>query len=302
MLDIAWGRIVALMYVVVATVGRASLTRRTIDLLERQTRRPDRVIVVSVSPQDVEGVAESPVQPEIVFAGRGLCRQRNAALDMIGDAAAFVTFFDDDFVPAPDYLEMVERVFESDPAIVGITGDLLADGINSSGLSVEAALAIVAARATSPDPHADPVLRDRQALYGCNMAIRLGAATGLRFDEALPLYGWQEDIDFTTQIGRRGRLVSSASITGVHMGVKSGRTPGKKLGYSQIANIVYLKRKGTMQPRLGERLMTANVIANLVRSLWPEAHVDRRGRLWGNVLAFADLTRGKLDPRKIERM
>ena len=28
-----------------------------------------------------------------------------------------------------------------------------------------------------------------------------------RFDEALPLYGWQEDIDFTTQIGRRGRLV-----------------------------------------------------------------------------------------------
>ena len=56
----------------------AATDGRTIDLLERQTRRPDRVIVVSVSPQDVEGVAESPVQPEIVFAGRGLCRQQQS--------------------------------------------------------------------------------------------------------------------------------------------------------------------------------------------------------------------------------
>lgn len=298
MLDIVRGHDLALMYVVVATVGRASLTRRTIDLLALQTRQPDRVIVVSVSPQDVEGVADSPVRPDIVFAGRGLCRQRNKALDMIGDDAAYAVFFDDDFVPAPDYLEQVERAFERDPALVGITGDLLADGINNRGYSVDDALAIIADRPAEPDP----CVRPRQALYGCNMAIRISAAQGLRFDEALPLYGWQEDIDFTTQIGRRGSLMSTALVTGVHLGAKSGRTPGKKLGYSQIANIIYLKRKGTMQPRLGERLMTANVIANLVRSFWPEPHVDRRGRLWGNVLAFADFTRGRLDPGKIERM
>ena len=298
MLDIVRGHDLALMYVVVATVGRASLTRRTIDLLALQTRQPDRVIVVSVSPQDVEGVADSPVRPDIVFAGRGLCRQRNKALDMIGDDAAYAVFFDDDFVPAPDYLEQVERAFERDPALVGITGDLLADGINNRGYSVDDALAIIADRPAEPDSR----VRPRQALYGCNMAIRISAAKGLRFDEALPLYGWQEDIDFTTQIGRRGKLMSTALVTGVHLGAKSGRTPGKKLGYSQIANIIYLKRKGTMQPRLGERLMTANVIANLVRSFWPEPHVDRRGRLWGNVLAFADFTRGRLDPGKIERM
>lgn len=298
MLDFVRGHNLALMYVVVATVGRAPLTRSTIDLLARQTRRPDRVIVVSVSPQDVEGVADSPVRPDIVFAGRGLCRQRNRALDMIGDDAAYAVFFDDDFVPAPDYLDQVERAFERDPTLVGITGDLLADGINNRGYSVDDALAIIAARPAHPDPR----LRARQALYGCNMAIRISAVQGLRFDEALPLYGWQEDIDFTTQLGRRGGLMSTALVTGVHLGAKSGRTPGKKLGYSQIANIIYLKRKGTMQPRLGERLMTANVIANLVRSVWPEPHVDRRGRLWGNVLAFADLTRGRLDPGKIERM
>lgn len=292
------GHGVAVIYVVVASVGRAQLTRETIDLLARQTRQPDHVIVVSVSAKDVEGVADSAVEPEVIFTGRGLCRQRNAALDLISDRADIVTFFDDDFVAAPDYLEQVERLFASDPNIVGITGDLLADGINNSGYSVKQALAIVEARPVD----FEPALRKRLALYGCNMSIRLSAATDLRFDEALPLYGWQEDIDFTYQVGQRGRLVSTHAVTGVHMGVKGGRTSGKKVGYSQIANVIYLKRKGTMQPGLGERLMFANLTSNLVRSLWSEPHVDRRGRLWGNALAIADLFRGRLDPRKIERM
>lgn len=285
-------------YVVVATVGRAALTRRTVDLLAGQTRRPDGVIVVSVSPADVEGVAASIVQPEIAFAERGLCRQRNKALDMLRGRADYITFFDDDFVPATDHLEQVERLFEENADIVGVTGGLLADGINNGGYSLEQAQAIIDA---APAAEAAPLLF-RHSLYGCNMSIRMSAAEGLRFDEALPLYGWQEDIDFTVQLGRRGQLVSTPAVTGVHMGTKGGRTSGRKLGYSQVANIVYLKRKGTMPPGLGERLMTANLLSNLARSVRPEPHVDRRGRLWGNILALVDLARGTLDPRKIERM
>jgi hypothetical protein len=128
------------------------------------------------------------------------------------------------------------------------------------------------------------------------------AAAGLSFDEALPLYGWQEDIDFTYQLGRRGRLISTGLVTGVHLGTKGGRSSGRRIGYSQVANIVYLWRKGTMEPGLGEKLMRQNLLSNLARSVWPEPHIDRRGRLIGNMLALRDWATGRIDPRRIETM
>ncbi len=131
------------------------------------------------------------------------------------------------------------------------------------------------------------------------MAINLGKAEGLRFDERLPLYGWQEDIDFTVQLSRRGMLQSTPALTGIHMGVRGARQPGRKLGYSQVANIVYLSRKGTMQPGLGRRLLFQNLCANLVRSAWPEHGIDRRGRLFGNAMAIADWARGRIDPERV---
>jgi hypothetical protein len=59
----------------------------------------------------------------------------------------------------------------------------------------------------------DPAI-PREALYGCNMALRMADVGDLRFDEALPLYGWQEDIDFTMRLARRGRLVSTGLVSG----------------------------------------------------------------------------------------
>jgi hypothetical protein len=38
---------------------------------------------------------------------------------------------------------------------------------------------------------------------------------------------------------------------------------------------------------------------NLVRSLAPEPWVDRRGRLRGNLLALADLMRGRMHPMRV---
>lgn len=287
------------LFVIVATVGRADLTARTIALLDQQTRRPDGIIVVGVTPGDVTGIGDGTGTPcEVAFGERGLPRQRNRGLDLVAGKADVVTFFDDDFIPAPDYLAQVEQIFATQPGVAGITGELIADGINEAGYSIEEANALIAARATSQDP----AFRPRRALYGCNMSIRMTAAQGLRFDERLPLYGWLEDIDFTVQLARRGRLVSTGRTTGVHLGTKGGRTSGRRLGYSQIANVVYLSRKGTMQAGLGRRLLMQNLFSNLIRSIRPEPHIDRRGRLWGNTLAIADLARGHIDPRRIETL
>lgn len=282
-------------FVVIATVGRAELVCRTVDMLAEQSRAADGVVVATVTPRDVAGVEQAWGKPEVLFSEKGLCRQRNRALAALHGRADIVIFFDDDFIPAPDYIANVEALFRVNPQIVGITGELLADGVLQGGFSIEEARTIIANRPV----RFPPAIVERRELYGCNMAIRLVAADGLYFDENLPLYGWQEDVDFTNRLGRRGRMIASSSVTGVHLGVSGGRTSGKRLGYSQVANIVYLKRKGTMRADFGNRLMTKNVLANALRSVKPEPLIDRRGRLLGNALAMIDCLRGKVDPRKI---
>lgn len=282
-------------FVVIATVGRAGLVRRTVDMLADQTRPADGVVIASVTPQDVAGAEQARGSPEILFSEKGLCRQRNRALAALEGRADVIVFLDDDFIPAPDYIAHVEALFAADPGLVGLTGDLLADGVQSGGFTVEQALQIIARR---PERF-PPVMTARHELYGCNMAIRTEAARGLRFDENLPLYGWQEDVDFTNRLGRRGRMIASSSVTGVHLGFSGGRTSGKRLGYSQVANIVYLKRKGTMRPGFANRLVTKNLFVNALRSVKPEPAIDRRGRLAGNLLAMMDCLRGRVDPRRI---
>jgi len=122
---------------------------------------------------------------------------------------------------------------------------------------------------------------------------------GVLFDENLPLYGWQEDIDFSRQLAPFGRIVDANVLRGVHLGTKGGRTSGVRFGYSQIANPVYLIRKGTMSVGFAAALMWRNVVANAGRSFRPEPWIDRRGRLWGNWLALWDLVTRRMSPRRI---
>jgi glycosyltransferase involved in cell wall biosynthesis len=285
-------------HAVFATVGRAGLLARTVDRLADQTRPADEILISATCAADVAGIEAVRPPCHIVLGDKGLCKQRNVALGLLRGHSDIVVFFDDDFVPHREYLAEVERLFALNPDLVGITGDLLDDGIHGDEIQFDDAVERLDALQLPDDEHLSP----RQALYGCNMAIRLTAAEGLQFDENMPLYGWQEDIDFTYQLGRNGRMVSSSRTSGIHLGTRSARSPGKRLGYSQVANLVYLWGKGTMQPGLGQRLLWQNLIANALRSVRPEPHIDRRGRLWGNVLALADLVRGRIDPRRVENL
>lgn len=285
-------------HVAIATLGRPDLLRRTVDQIAMQTREVDGVIIVAPSEADVGSVRESPLRPEVAISAKGLCRQRNRALDLLAGRSDVVLFLDDDFIMASGYVAAVEALFAGDPAIAGVTGHLVADGVRHGGYTIEQALQLIDDRAHL----LDPVIENREALYGCNMALRMAQVQDMRFDEALPLYGWQEDVDFTYRLARCGRLVSTGLVTGVHLGVRGGRTSGTRLGYSQVANIVYLRRKGTMPRWLGRRLLWRNIAANAARALFPEPHIDRAGRLSGNMRAFGDLLLGRLDPRRVERM
>jgi glycosyltransferase involved in cell wall biosynthesis len=286
--------------VIVPTVGRKETVARTLRHLERQTRPPNEVIVSAPDPSHVEPFSATRFPVSCAFGKKGLCAQRNQALEGALDRFDIVTFFDDDFLPATTYLERLLDAFAAHPNWAVIHGNVVVDGVGGPGLSFEEGLR--ALERAEAEPAGTPVATDHPGAYGCNMSMRTAHIGALRFDERLVLYGWQEDIDFTNQLGRYGRIVSLSSLVGVHLGIKGGRLSGVRQGYSQIVNPVYLLRKGTMPTGFALDLMARNVAANFARSLWPEPYVDRRGRLKGNLLAAFHLMRGRIEPEHVLKL
>jgi glycosyltransferase involved in cell wall biosynthesis len=283
----------------IVTLGRREILAKMIDILADQTRLPDRLVICSVTPDDVDllSLERFPTSVLLVHAPKGASSQRNRILTAVKDADVIV-YFDDDFFPDKSYLANLEIMFLAHLDVVAATGFVLADGAIGPGLSLEQGLEIVRNGMSLP---ADEQVADCYGTYGCNMAFRMAPIVNNRilFDENLPLYAWQEDIDFSRQIAPFGRIVKYDVLRGVHLGMKLGRTSGVRFGYSQIANPVYLVRKGTMSWRHAKRLMWRNVAANLLRSFRPEPWVDRRGRLKGNLLALIDLTLRRSSPHRI---
>lgn len=288
--------------IAIATAGRVEMLSRTLRQIEHQTLLPDEVLVCPARDGDCDRAMLSRLRypaREVRSEAVGLCAQRNALLRQLGECDV-VVFLDDDFYPSPNYLERVSLLFSARPDVVGATGWVIADGSINAGVHHETAIRLLEEERVSGRDRGLH-LQTAYALYGCNMAMRVRAIqdAGLSFDEALPLYGWLEDIDFSRQLSAQGRLVQSRSLRGVHLAEKRGRSRGVPLGYSQIANPLYMLRKGTLNARVAARQVSRNVAANVWRSLRPEPWVDRRGRLHGNVLAAAHLLFGRLDPRNV---
>ncbi len=51
--------------------------------------------------------------------------------------------------------------------------------------------------------------------------------------------------------------------------------------------------KGTMRPAQAAQAVTKPLFKNVVRAAFPEPYIDRRGRLWGNLLGLASLLSGR---------
>ncbi|MFM1814588.1 MAG: hypothetical protein RLZ98_1283 [Pseudomonadota bacterium] len=287
--------------VAISTVGRPAILLDTLQRIAAQTRQPDEIVICAPAVDDVEGTKSAYPHVRIIIGPRGLPHQRNAIIRELGDQDN-VVFFDDDFVPAARYLEAFEKLLQRNPNVVMATGKVLADGIGGKGLDFVEADRIVA-QANQPDDDC-PALEDVPNGYGCNMGFRVGVAkrNGLAFDENLPLYAWLEDVDFGQQLARHGRVVRCDGLQGVHLGIKSGRQSGVRLGYSQIANPIYLIGKGTCGWKRGVYMMSRNFAANVLRSFSPEPWIDRRGRLSGNLMAMRDLLIGRIAPNRVQNL
>jgi hypothetical protein len=284
--------------IAIASISRPDEIGQLLLQLEHQTLQPAQIILSLERRTDAP--AELRAGAEIILGSKGLTVQRNRALKAVRQDCDVVVFFDDDYLPCDDALAGISQIFSSNNDIAGATGLVLQDGITYGGLSYETALDRIAAYRANPASGA-LTQRNIDELYGCNMAFRMSAVKDLQFDEKLPLYAWQEDVDFAGQLLAKGRIVKTNAFCGVHRGVTRGRSPGLALGFSQIVNPIYLAKKGTMRPAKALKLMAKNFLANHVKAVRPEAFIDRAGRMRGNWIGLLHLLSGKSDPGAIPR-
>jgi GT2 family glycosyltransferase len=280
----------------IATRGRAAILAGVLRDLARQTRKADRILVCHVSADDIAG-CEVIAGVEFMTAPAGLPRQRNRILDEARDSDV-VLFLDDDFLCNSAFLAVLESCFENHPDMVVATGTVIADGANAPGYDLAEGAALLAA-----DPGASDDMAVTEAFngYGCNMAVRMSTvrAHGIRVDERLPLYAWYEDIDVTRRLGAHGKILRLAGARGVHLGSKSGRVPGRRLGYSQVVNPIYLAMKGSFPWSHAIPSAARHCLKNLLRAPFPEPWADRWGRFRGNMIGLWDLLRGRVTPERI---
>jgi GT2 family glycosyltransferase len=282
----------------VCSAHRPDVLSQTIESLMRGQSLQPREIIVSVFnrahvPEKIR--ADSAVRV-VVSSRQALSAQRNAAVKVV--RTPYTLFLDDDVEIAPNYIESMESLLDEGEDVVVATGFVVVDGVRSdAGVDRKSARAAVL-----------NYVREREdcnceEAYGCNLFVRTRMFDQVLFDENLPLYGWLEDLDFSTNCLRYGRIIRNAGTCVAHLGTPTGRMSGLKFGYSQVVNPFYLWCKNG-KPKLTNVVFAhwlVPVARNLRRTLM-RAHgtrSDRTGRLKGNMIGFCHLLAGRVDPSYI---
>jgi glycosyltransferase involved in cell wall biosynthesis len=283
--------------VVVCSASRPDVLSETIESLLAQSLRPHEIIVSVFNLAHVPAKIRADSAIRVVVSNRqALSAQRNAAVKEV--RTPYTLFLDDDIEIAPNFIESMESLLDQVEDAVVATGFVVVDGVRGdTGVDRTSARAAVLNYVRE---HED---RDCKKGYGCNLFVRTRVFDQVLFDENLPLYGWLEDLDFSTNCLRYGRIISNAGTCVAHLGTPIGRISGLKFGYSQIVNPFYLWRKnGT--PRLTNVVFAhwlVPVARNLFRTLMRihGLRSDRTGRFKGNMTGFRHLLAGKVDPSYI---
>ena len=273
--------------VAVASLGRPQNLRALLESLSKQTQLPRQVVLSVERPEDCPDLSGLNFEVEAVYGPRGLCQQRNRALDRLVPDVDVVVFYDDDFVPSRRSLQGVATAFAQFADTHAMTGLVLEDGILGPGIPPTEAKRIVEAWDAQEHAAQPKIMEERLGCYGCNMAFRVAAIADQRFDEQLTHYGWLEDLDFAARMP--GTCIQTDAFVGVHCGEKVGREKnGRPLGHAQMVNPIYLWRKGSIPLYFAVDQMARNFLKNHARAFFPEPWVDRKGRTIGNWIGLRD--------------
>jgi GT2 family glycosyltransferase len=288
--------------VVIVSKGRPSILAETLQSLARQTMKPERIVLVVPSAEDLpEHFWNDNVQT--VVGPLGASVQRNEGIAVIPLSVRYVAFFDDDMELREDYLASAVAFLEANATVVGLSGHVLGNG----NVTREEGRARIDAYQPKRDFQAKFQSEGSgHTLHGCNMVIRRGVLEYEKFDEELPLYSYNEDYDLSLRLEEYGRIGRFIGCISVHLETPSGRVREDMRGYSLVANNYYfLKHKSTHLPaplawvRFWIVCVARPLLICLAHLAKGDTSQDFRARLKGILIAVKDIFTGKSHPGRI---
>jgi GT2 family glycosyltransferase len=246
----------AIKTVIIATAGRSNEPLRLLRALSAQTMLPDEVVIVPgddiASQLDISVIHNLDIVI-LPLGESGLPKQRNRGCEFAPQTDIFF-FFDDDFIPEPEYISQMMQEFDEHPEVVAAGGQTT--GITPPRLWARVIQRFFGLTRLAKRSYLQrtgfPALaygrngRQKATVFsGSNFAVRYSVWSELRFDERLAGYAWMEDDDFSFRASLRGTVMEVPTAKGQHLlapGNRGNSNPTVE-SFRRMRNHAYLHRK-----------------------------------------------------------
>lgn len=214
---------------IIPTKDRPAILARFLKSVQKQTRKPDLLLIVDGGDRTVEGLSgdfpDLPFQYVRVHPP-GLSRQRNAGIQAVPPGFDLVGFFDDDYVLFEDAVEKMMAFWSvQGPKVGGVSFNTMDSGCMPAARGLFLRRLFLLSRGASGDILASGI---GTAQYPCEKTYRAqwlsGGSTVWRrevlqqffFDEWFAKYGVLDDMDFCWRVNKQYELYVVAGAKVLH--------------------------------------------------------------------------------------
>ncbi|MFP4134826.1 MAG: glycosyltransferase family 2 protein [Halothece sp.] len=210
---------------IIPTYRRPRDLARCLEAIKAQTRQVDELLIIVRDTDDLTQTFLQIFNPEFLslkilsVTTPGLIAALNVGLDAAsGD---IVTFTDDDAVPHPDWLELIEAHFVVDDTLVGLGGRdwvYLGNQLHSGQLTKKVGQVQWFGRVIGNHHLGTGWLQKVDVIKGVNMSFRRSAIAQLRFDSRLRGSGAQVhgELAFCLALKRKGAKIIYDPVVAVN--------------------------------------------------------------------------------------
>lgn len=250
---------------VIATKDRPKDLRRLLSSLTAQQVKPGEIVIVDASTTPVEHVPAEFSELKTKYIRHwppSAAAQRNAGIRACDAASDLIAFVDDDATFEPDAIANMLRFWETaDGNVLGASFSMrnytLTAGqwLKRSGFVQRLGLYSAEPGGVAPSGWHTAIAgitgtRCVEWLPSGAVVWRHSVFDERTFDEFFGGYSYLEDLDFSYQMSRRGRLAVVADAGYFHFSSAAGRGSTRQFGKVEVRNRVHFVRKhGLSLPR-----------------------------------------------------
>lgn len=243
---------------VVATKDRSEQLEQMLRSLERQTRRPDQVVVVDGGQKSCQKII--PKFPRLsvrytTFSPPSATKQRNYGITRVQKDITLVGFLDDDVELEADAVEVIMTFWENAPeTIVGVALNMANHPVlfasSLKALPFAEQLGVYSKQQGAVLPSAFQTMIGYVSTNTPVQWLPTGAVVwrksifqNYRFDEWFTEYSYLEDLDFSYRVGKEYHLMVLANARYYHHPALDGRGSDFRFGWREVENRLYLVKK-----------------------------------------------------------